>query len=201
MEKSKDLAILILAAGTSSRLGKPKQLLKLNNKSLVQLTVEKALKLNPNVTVVLGDKSDLILKEIINYPISTIINPDYTKGIGNSLAFGILHIQKKEKKVLIMLCDQPLIPIKHYQTLIKKSNNNPNLIIASKYYSKLSVPVLFPKKYFKELVLLNGDKGAKKLFEEYPTDFILLEDSLAQDIDIEEDYKKILRRKNESSNY
>ncbi len=89
MGKSNNLAVLILAAGTSSRLGESKQLVKFQNKTLIQNSIKKALDVNSNVTVVLGANKDLISKEIINYPISIVINNEYPKGIGSSISYGI----------------------------------------------------------------------------------------------------------------
>lgn len=162
MGKSINLAVLILAAGTSSRLGEPKQLLNLKGKSLINIAIEKALELTSNVTVVLGHKNDEVKKEIENKNINIIINPNYEDGMGNTIAFGVSNI--KEEKVLIMLCDQPLIPIEHYENLIKLSNENKDKIICSQYKNQHAVPTIFPKKYFEELKKLKGNKGAKQLF-------------------------------------
>ena len=191
MEKFNNLAILILAAGTSSRLGEPKQLLKVGEETLVQLTIKKALELSSNVRVVLGHKSDEIKNEIIEYPISIIINPKYKEGMGSSLAYGMSNFFEANK-VLIMLCDQPLIPLTHYKKLIKKSLENENLIICSKYQNKFAVPSIFPKKYFNILKELKGDKGARKFLEENPLDFVLLEDKYSMDIDTKKDYLDFL---------
>lgn len=191
MEKSNNLAILILAAGTSSRLGEPKQLLKVGEETLVQLTIKKALELSSNVRVVLGHKSDEIIKEIIDFPISIIINSTYKEGMGNSISCGMFNFFESQK-VLIMLCDQPLIPLNHYKKLIEKSSENKNLIICSKYQNKLAVPSIFPKNYFNMLKELKGDKGARKFFEENPLDFVLLEDKYSMDIDTKKDYLDFL---------
>jgi len=186
MEKSKDLSVLILAAGSSKRLGEPKQLLKVADESLIQIAVKKALNFCENVTVVLGHEAQTIAKEISKYPISLIINPNYEKGMGNSIAFGISSI-KKSQHVLIMLCDQPLIPLEHYQALIHKASQNNELIICSKYQERYAVPSIFPKKYFKLLTTLEADNGAKKFLKNNPLDFVLLDDELSIDIDTKED--------------
>ncbi|WP_121628517.1 nucleotidyltransferase family protein [Poseidonibacter antarcticus] len=191
MEKSNNLAVLILAAGTSSRLGEPKQLLKVGNETLIQIAVKKALKISSNVKVVLGHKNDEIKNEIIDFPISIMVNSNYKEGMGSSISYCIPYFLEFEK-VLIMLCDQPLIPLNHYQKLIKKSSENKNLIICSKYQNRFAVPSIFPKIYFKMLENLKGDKGAKKFLEENPLDFVLLEDKYSIDIDTKKDYLNFL---------
>jgi len=191
MGKSNNHAVLILAAGTSSRLGEPKQLLKVGNETLIQVALKKALKISSNVRVVLGHKSDEIINEIIDFPISIVVNSNYKEGMGNSISYGMSNFFESEN-VLIMLCDQPLIPVSHYKKLIKKSTENKNLIICSKYQNKFAVPSIFPKIYFKMLEGLKGDKGAKKILEENPLDFVLLEDKYSMDIDTKKDYLDFL---------
>ncbi|PLY05788.1 MAG: glycosyl transferase [Arcobacter sp.] len=193
MEKSNNLAILILAAGTSSRLGEPKQLLKLKGKTLLNIAIEKAFELTSNVTVILGHKSEEIKKEIVNQKINIIINPNYEDGMGNTIAFGVSNI--KEEKVLIMLCDQPLIPINHYEKLIKLSNKNEDKIICSKYKNQYAVPTIFPKKYFEELKKLKADKGAKQLFIKHEPISIALDDDSSIDVDTKEDWQELIKRK------
>ncbi len=192
MEKSNNLAILILAAGSSTRLGEPKQLLKLHGKSLINIAIEKVQTLGLNITVILGENSDKIKKEIKNHNVNIIKNPNHKKGIGNTIAFGISNI--KEEKVLIMLCDQPLIPKEHYKSLIETSNKNQNKIICSKYQNQYAVPAIFPKQYFEELKKLNVDKGAKQLFGKYIPISVSLSDDYCLDIDTKEDFKLLLKK-------
>ena len=191
MDKSNNLAVLIVAAGTSSRLGEPKQLLKIGNETLIQIAVKNALEISPDVRVVLGYKSNEIINKIVDFPISIVVNPNYKEGMGDSISYGMFNFFKSQK-VLIMLCDQPLIPLNHYQKLIKKSSEYQNLIICSKYQNRFAVPSIFPKIYFKMLEDLKGDKGAKKFIKENPSDFVSLEDKYSIDIDTKEDYLNLL---------
>jgi molybdenum cofactor cytidylyltransferase len=191
MEKSINLAVLILAAGTSSRLGEPKQLLNLKGKTLINIAIEKAMKLTSNVTVVLGHKNDEVKKEIENKNINIITNPNYEEGMGTSIAFGVSNI--KEEKVLIMLCDQPLIPIEHYENLIKLSHKNEDKIICSEYKNQYAVPTIFPNKYFEELQNLKGNKGAKQLFVKYEPISVALADNFSIDVDTKEDWQELLK--------
>ena len=190
MERSNNLAVLILAAGSSSRLGKAKQLLKIKDKTLIQIAVKKALTFTDDVKVVVGHKSDEIIKELKDFPISILINPIYEQGMGSSISFGINDFTHS-KKVLIMLCDQPLIPLSHYNSLIKKSIENENLIICSKYQNRFAVPSIFPNTYFKSLSELKGDEGARKLLKNNPIGFVILDDKFSIDIDTKEDFENL----------
>lgn len=190
MEKSNNFAVLILAAGTSSRLGEPKQLLKIKDETLIHIAVKKALKLTNDVKVVLGHKSHEIMQEIKHFDISIAVNPNYEQGMGSAISFGMKDFSES-KKVLIMLCDQPLIPLSHYNLLIKKSIENEDLIICSKYQDRFAVPSLFPKIYHKNLLELKGDEGARKLLKNNPIAYITLDDKFSVDIDTKEDFENL----------
>ncbi len=192
MEKSNTLSVLILAAGMSNRLGKAKQLLRFDDESLLQIAIKKALLFSSDITVILGARSDECEKEIKNLNVKSYVNTEYKKGMGNSLSFGISKL-KYAKKVLVMLCDMPLIPMFHFERMIEISNENQDLLICSKYQNKLAVPSIFPNKYFELLENLDGEKGAKKILEKNNSKFVKLEDKYSIDIDTKEDYKKLLK--------
>lgn len=185
------LEILIMAAGTSSRLGQPKQLLELNNHALLWHAATQALKLTPNVTVVLGHQSEQCRNAIKDLSLKTVINENYKEGLGSSIAYGVSTLDDCNA-TLIMLCDQPLIPQTHYETLIKTSKENPELIIASHYDKKSGVPAVFPKHYFPALRELEGDKGAKSLLETNIYHYIPLSNNKSKDVDTQEDWGKII---------
>lgn len=196
MEKSNNLTVLILAAGSSKRLGEPKQLIRVKDKSLLEKAIENALKLTSSIVVVLGYKSEEIKKEIKDLPISIIVNPNYKEGMGSSISYAMKNIPLTEN-VLLMLCDQPLIPNSHFEKLIEKSVINKSKIVCSKYYNRFAVPSIFPKKYFKHLIELNADYGARKFLENNPVEFVELDNKLALDIDTLNDkefYLNIIRK-------
>lgn len=193
--ESSDPAVLILAAGRSSRLGTPKQLLTYRGNTLLGHAASHALKFSSEVHVVLGHAHEACESAIAEMPVTIGVNPRYHEGIGNSIAYGISQI--KSKFLLIMLCDQPLIPTKHYLQLIGESKANPHSIIASEYDSKPGVPALFPFEYFPSLQKLSGDKGAKPLLISNPCIHVPIHDSCMSDIDTWEDWHHFLQQ-NES---
>lgn len=193
MEKFNTAGIIILAAGTSSRLGDPKQLLKLNGKTLILLAVQKALKLSSNVIVVLGEKSKVIKKEIEHLPIKIAINSNYKEGMGSSIAFGVSQLHTTNK-VLIMLGDQPLIPLLHFKNLIETSNKHEDEIICSEYKNEYAVPTIFPNKYFQALKKLKGDKGAKQLLKDNLIKSVILADCDSIDIDTKEEWDIVVNK-------
>ena len=185
-----------MAAGSSSRMGEPKQLLQWKEVTLIEDVITKVLQLNTTKTiVVLGANEDKITSKIKSYPIEIIHNIEWKKGLGNSIAFGVRHIKKNHEVdgVLIVLADQPLIEASYLTTMIVLFEVNKDQIIATQYKNwKLGVPALFDKCYFKELSTIDGDKGAKSILEKYSDSVITTQ--LATnvfDIDTEEDYKKL----------
>lgn len=188
MSKSK-LAVLILAAGTSSRLGQPKQLVKHKNKTLIEIAVKKALDISLDVFVVLGKDSSLVNQSINSYDIKTLVNPNFENGIGSSISYAISYLEDFDK-TLIVLCDQPFIPKEHLEKLINESKDE-NRIICSYYNQDIAVPALFPKKFYNQLKLLQKDKGAKAIILNSDFKAFALDEDLAFDIDTQKDLEKL----------
>lgn len=191
MKIKNEPAVILLAAGTSSRLGETKQLLELNGKSLLNLAVNQALELSSNVTVVLGHENKKCMNEIKKLPVKTVINTNYKDGVGSSISSGVSSLYSNAN-VLIMLCDQPLIPLTHYKYLIKKSNENTSISIGSKHGSSLTVPAIFPKKNITSLKQLSGDECAKDLLCSDRSKFVCLDDSYLIGINSQEDWYEVI---------
>lgn len=189
MQNSKDLAVVILAAGISSRLGNiTKQLLVYKNETLLKIAVKKALEISKDVFVVLGYEKEKCKKELEDFDVNIIYNSNYKKGMGSTLSLGIKHT-KEFNYTMIILCDQPFIPISHFQAL-KENIQNEN-IIASLYEKNKSakVPAIFPKKYYDELLKLDADFGAKEILQKESCINIQLKKDFCIDIDTLEDMK------------
>ncbi len=187
-------AILILAAGISSRMGKPKQILPFKNTTLLGWSLEQAKKSKANnVFCVLGANAKIIEKDISIYNIETIFNPNFNNGLSSSIVAGIDYLKSTDlDTVLIMLADQPNINSDYLNKLIKTSEENPSKIIASNYIDKIGVPAVFPKEYFQQLLNLKADKGAKDFLNNHQSKTIKLKPFNLIDIDTIEDYKKLM---------
>lgn len=188
------IAIIILAAGASSRMGKIKQLLPWKQTTLIGNAIEQALDSKADdVFVVLGANYQLISKEIEQENITIIYNKNWTLGMGSSIICAMDFFDKKHKKydgVLITLVDQPLIDVIYFNMLINKFIDNN--IIASKYKNRVGVPAIFSLKYFNELRQLNGDIGARDLILKHINDVKKIDafDKI-QDIDSIESYEHL----------
>jgi molybdenum cofactor cytidylyltransferase len=192
------IAILILAAGNSSRMADVKQLLPWNDTFLLNHTINNAAQLNHSKThVVLGANCEQIKSAINRANIEIIYNKEWKKGLGSSIAFGVKHIKSKKQFdcVLTILADQPLIDTDYLSELVNLFEIKKNQIIASSYGNKkVGVPALFDGIYFDELSTLNEDKGAKQILKKHNT-FVktLNAENLITDIDTIEDYEQLYK--------
>nr|WP_299222834.1 nucleotidyltransferase family protein [uncultured Aquimarina sp.] len=188
-----------MAAGSSSRLGSPKQLLPWKKTSLIAYEVEKSLQLKKLTTfVVLGANFEIIQKEIKHFPVEILYNKNWKLGMGASISFGMQQILKDEENfdaVLITLADQPLIDEVHLHSLISKFNKNQDAIIATSMKDRIGVPAIFSKRYFKELLALNEDYGARQIIKKYEDHIITIDGKdKTDDIDTKEQYNALSER-------
>ena len=199
INQTSNIAVIILAAGASKRMGKPKQLLRWGSDTLISLAIQKALKINTDeVIVVLGANHEIIREEIKHFPITILNNRDWKLGLGKSIAFSVNYLLEKKTKtngVLIKLVDQPFITVDYLNELILNFSTKNKKIIATLYDNKkLGVPAIFDKTYFKELAYLNDDFGAKKLLKENESYVKALIPPVKNvDLDSKEDYEKLFR--------
>lgn len=165
-KQSSNIAILILAAGSSSRLGRPKQLLELQGKTLLQKSIESALEVSQNVVVVLGANEQLIQPTISEYQIEIVLNNNWENGMSSSIQTGMSIIDDKNyEAVLIMLCDQPFVDAPLLKKMIETFRQSEATILASSYENKIGVPAIFHSNLFPKLRQLSGQQGAKFLIK------------------------------------
>ncbi|MBS7229651.1 nucleotidyltransferase family protein [Flavobacterium psychroterrae] len=189
--------IVILAAGNSSRLGQPKQLLSYKNSSLIQNTISEAsLIQNSAIIVVTGANHELVEKEITASKTTIIFNPDWESGMSSSISKGLsqlLHLYPEVEKCIFTVCDQPFVTTSIFENLISEHSTTNIGIVASSYSDTLGTPVLFHKKYFNELLKLKGQEGAKKIINKFLDDTASISFEKGNiDIDTQEDYLKLI---------
>ncbi len=189
--------IIILAAGASSRMGRPKQLLVYQQQSLLQRAIKAAVAVpNTYVIVVVGAHQSVIALELANESIKVIYNADWQQGMASSVSVGIKYLiteQPAVQNALLMLCDQPFVDTALLQNLINTQQTSGRPIVASAYQNTLGAPVLFDQYYFAELMALQGQEGAKTMLNKYKSEVISIPfEQGAIDIDTPEDYERLL---------
>ncbi|MGB3775866.1 MAG: nucleotidyltransferase family protein [Leeuwenhoekiella sp.] len=198
---SYNIKILLLAAGQSSRMGKPKQLLAVGDKPLLALALDTAVSARVSGSYcVLGANMDKIKPVVETYPIEIIENKDWKKGLGESIAIGVKTIMQNSPEsegILILLADQPWVDGEYVDAMIDKFEERPDAIIASDYGNFYGVPALFPSAYFDKLIEVKGDTGAKELLNDPSIPVIGIESSKKlSDIDTPEDFDQFLKTQN-----
>lgn len=191
------LGIVLLAAGASTRLGKPKQLLLYEGNTLFQNGVQVAIDSGVKpIVAVLGANALLLMKQIKNEAVQLVINKNWQEGIASSIRCGLeklLEICPGATAAIIMVCDQPFVTPKLMNDLAANYLETGKPIIASKYENILGTPALFDQTIFAALLALKGDIGAKKIIMEHVDLVSAVEFPMGNiDIDTGNDYDKLL---------
>ena len=169
-------AIVVLAAGMSSRLGSPKQLLVYKGKSLLQHAADAALQTSMRpVVIVIGANSDTMKKQMEGMKVEIVENEGWQEGIASSLRCGLAAVQKIKPEadgIIFMVCDQPYVTKSLLDSLLKAQHETGLPIVASSYEDNLGTPALFHKSFFAELMELKGDTGARKIIVQHTDDVV-----------------------------
>lgn len=193
MSSANDIGAIILAAGSSSRLGEPKQLLKYEGKSLLQKTIDAANDAGTNpVVVVLGANADQISKEVNKSKVHVVTNSEWEEGMASSIGIGlneVLFNSPSTQAVILMVCDQPYISSELINDLIISYKQTRKPIVTCSYGEAIGPPALFHRSLFDELMQLKGDVGAKKIIRKHNEAVATILFSKGNiDIDTAEDY-------------
>jgi molybdenum cofactor cytidylyltransferase len=192
--------IIILAAGASTRMGEPKQLLKYNEVTLMQHAIDEALAGGAQqVFVVLGSGGEKISEEIIKKQAKVLYNKNWEEGIASSIREGLqqsLLLSENADAMILMVCDQPYVNAALLKNLVRHHVESGKPIVASQYKDTLGTPVFFHKSFFPELLKLKGDTGAKKILMDNRDQVQAVRFPLGDiDIDNMADYKMLLKQK------
>ena len=164
MLSSADIALVLLAAGKSSRMGQHKLLLPLGGRPLASYAVEAALASHARpVIVVLGHNSEAVREVMPPGGLSVVLNPAYAEGMSTSLRAGIDAVPNGARGAIIALADQPLVSPALLNALLRAASAEPEAIVTTSYGSRRGTPVCFPRAYFAELAAVSGDEGGRSI--------------------------------------
>lgn len=185
------IAVLILAAGDASRFGSAKQLAVINGKPMLQHCIDTANTLFAGaVYTVLGSRANDVRQHISGTEI--ILNPEWQRGLGRSIAIGASHLKNMADAMLVLLADQPRINSQYLERLVALFKGQQ--VACSQYHHHLGVPAIFGERYFDALIKLDGDKGAKELLQSLcPAPKSLTLGDVADDIDYPADLATLIQ--------
>jgi len=173
----KSLGAILLAAGSSSRLGQSKQLLQIDGQPLVRLQANKLLALNPAcVIVVTGAEQAAVEHALKGLALQCVYNPNWQQGMGSSLACGVAAMPERVRGALLMLCDQWKVPGAGLQAMAVAWERSPASAVIAQWneespekpaQTNSGPPAVFPRALFSSLVKLRGDRGAQHILKRY----------------------------------
>jgi len=193
------VAAVVLAAGESKRMGKPKQLMPFGSRTIVEQTIDNLLSSRVGeVIVVVGYKAHEVIKTIASRPVKIAINPAYRQGMSTSLIAGLNLVDDRTRAVMLVLGDQPFIEGRTIDKLIREFYNHDKGIAIPVCQGRRGHPIIFAVKYKQELLGLKGDVGGKQIINQHPDDILEVavdSESVNIDIDTIDDYQSHLNFK------
>ena len=191
----REIYAVVLAAGTASRFGDTKQLADIDGTPMVRLALESATRACGNRTLlVTGHDSVAVARACAGLPGFVTVNDAFDRGIGSSISHAANRLSSLATGILLVLADQPLVREQHLQSIVQAWSGDDDEIVASSYDGTLGPPVLLPRGCFADLATLDGDRGARRLFddERFRVTSIACE-AAALDVDVPDDLKRISR--------
>src|SRR6266403_1719996 len=186
--------LVILAAGASTRMGRPKQLLLYRGQTLIRWVVESALaSVCRPIVVVIGAHAELLKKELLHLPVLVADNGEWQKGMSSSIRIGIetlITCGEEMEGAVIMLCDQPFVTAGVVNALVEARRKTGKMIVASAYGEARGVPAFFSRQFFPEITALKANDGARQVIANHPDDVATI--SFAEgaiDVDTPRDYE------------
>ena len=190
---------LVLGAGESKRMGRPKLLLPFGDKTIVEHILDNiGQSKTDKILVVLGSHREEILSKIGGRPVETIINYRYREGMLSSIQTGFAALPMQASAALVCLGDQPLIPISVFDDLIEAYEETNKGIVLPVHNKRRGHPILIDLKYRQEILGLSPSIGLRALVHNHPRDVPEMEvetPHILKDIDYPEDYQSQLKNK------
>ncbi|HHW41656.1 MAG TPA: nucleotidyltransferase family protein [Syntrophomonadaceae bacterium] len=186
------ISAVILAAGLSRRMGRPKQLLKLGDKTMLEHVVDRVSRAKVSeIIVVLGAHRREIDQVLCPYNVRCVYNPRYASGLGTSVATGAVAVDPEARGILFVAGDQPLITSEFISDLIDVFEKTGALIVRT----EMGIPAIFNIRLKGQLIELTGDTGGRQLLEKFREEVVTVPGCpgfMYKDVDTEEDYQKVM---------
>ena len=191
-----DVGAVILAAGASSRMGRPKQALEFHGQSLLRRSVLAALEAGCRpVVVVTGAHCAASREQLRGLGVREVENDRWASGLGSSVAAGVRALVDDGAGVsaaVLMACDQPFVSASVVAGLVAAHRSTSKLIVASRYGGGYGVPALFGRALFEELAELGAGGGAKAVINRHTADAHFIEFTFGEvDVDTPEDFVRL----------
>ena len=189
------ISAVVLAAGLASRMGRPKQLLRIGGESLVRRAARTALA-SPvqEVVVVVGAAAEEVRNEIADLPLRVVVNPRFADGMATSLRAGVAALAPESEAVIVLLADQPLLTREVLEALVRRFRETAAPLVVPRYGGQRGNPVLLARALYPELGEVSGDAGAREVVAQHIHEaaFVDVPDARAQrDVDTWEEFEDV----------
>jgi molybdenum cofactor cytidylyltransferase len=191
--KEPELAAIVLAAGTSSRLGHPKQLVQYDGEPLIRRAARLAVEVGASPTLVVLPTAMPVIQQALDGLSSIVVveNTQAAEGMGGSLRLSMKTLLERNilpRRLLLLTCDQPLIEARHLRSLLQAPSASG--ITAALYNGRPGVPAVFDQQHFPALAQAHGDQGARALLRSGAVTKIEVPEA-ALDVDTPEDLRRL----------
>jgi molybdenum cofactor cytidylyltransferase len=186
------ISAIVLAAGASRRLGRPKQLVDFLGKPLLRRTVLTILTGCRDIVVVLGFQADKVGASLTGLPVRVVINTEWQTGIASSIRTGVMALPSDAEGTLLFVCDQIALDSILVMRLLEVQSSHSDSVVACEYDGIRGIPAYFPVKYFPTLKALTGDHGAGQFLQSNAVLTVSFPNG-GYDIDCQKDMLKILK--------
>jgi molybdenum cofactor cytidylyltransferase len=194
VERTGAVAGIVLAAGTSTRMGQNKLLFELDGESVVRRAVRVAIAsgLDP-VIVVLGHEAARVRTELAGLACRSIENPDYERGINGSLKTGVAAVPTSARAAVVMLADMPFVSAEMIATLIAHYRTSTAPLVISDYEGVNAPPMLYDRVLFPELQTMEGEGCGKVVVRRHRAEAAVVAWPVAAltDLDVPDDYARV----------
>jgi len=186
------VAAVILAAGSSTRMGRNKLLLELGGETLIRRAVRAAGGAGVDeVVVVLGHEEARLRAELAGLPCTPVVNADHAKGAGTSVRTGVRQVAADTDAIVVVLADMPFVTAEMIATLVQRYREARPPLVASHYGDVQAPPTLYDRALFEELLQIPGERCAKQVVRRHQDEAVVVAwpESALRDIDLPADYE------------
>lgn len=189
------ITAVLLAAGSSSRLGRPKQVLPFRGRPLAQHAVDAAERAGVDeIVVVLGHRANEVAGALRLPPIARpVVNPEYGEGQSSSLRAGLRAAHPAALAAVVLLADQPSVRPEAIVTVTRAYGRGAGPVVQATYGGRPGHPVLLDRSVWPEVDAVRGDIGARDLLAHHPEWVVEVEveGEVPPDVDTWEDYERL----------